>query len=288
MKHKVSCVIVNYNDSNRSMKLTKRIISYDNIAHVIVVDNCSTDNSLEVLKSFINEKYILLESEKNGGYGYGNNLGIHKAYELGDDRVLIANPDVVFSEDCLSHMLHTMDKIDNCVAIGAKETYLGTYAWRYTSGLHDVLSTSLLFNKLLKQRYYGNGYFLDKAWAIVDIIPGCFMLVKTKEFSEYGLYDEDFFLYEEEKVFFKKMTQAGFKLAIDLEVSFEHRHVDGDLNIKKCLVTKQRLIKSKRIFLIKYRQFTPFEILLCDIFFIFCYLEMLLYASLKQATSIFR
>jgi GT2 family glycosyltransferase len=171
------------------------------------------------------------------------------------------------------------------VAIGAKETYLGTYAWRYTTGLHDVLSTSLLFNKILKKRYYGQNYFENKAWARVDIIPGCFMLVKSHEMKEYGLYDEDFFLYEEEKVFFRKMTSVGFCLAIDLDTSFEHHHVDHKLTVQQCLVTKRRLVDSKRKFLLKYRHFNPIEIMLSNVFFGYCYIEMFLYASTKQVVN---
>ena len=107
------------------------------------------------------------------------------------------------------------------------------------------------------------------------------MLIKTDVFVNVGIYDEDFFLYEEEKVVYKKLTDAGYCLAVDLGASFEHHHKDGELTVKKCLVSKKRLIDSKTIFLRKYRNFNSVELFFSRLFFAFCYLEMAIYATIK-------
>ena len=50
MEHgKCACVILNFNDAETTAALVKRIQSYDCIRSVLVVDNCSTDDSLEKL-----------------------------------------------------------------------------------------------------------------------------------------------------------------------------------------------------------------------------------------------
>lgn len=280
---RTACVIVNYNDWKRTLDLVCRIVDYTSLAYIIVVNNASTDNSNEKLSAYHHPKYIYLESDKNGGYGYGNNIGVRKACELGVEYILIANPDVDFSNQCIEHMVNTILRVPTCAVIGAKETYLGTYGWKYTSGLNDVLSTSLVFNKLLRKRYYQKSYFENKKIAKIDIIPGCFLLTRAEVMINYGMYDEEFFLYEEEKVLYKKFHDAGFISLLDLNASFEHHHIeDSKQGIKKCLITKRRLIRSKRLFLKKYRHFNLIQLKASDIFFSFCILEMLIYSTLRK------
>ena len=57
---KATCVILNYNDWERSLNLASTITLYDSIEYVIVVDNCSTDNSREKLEKQLNEKLTLI------------------------------------------------------------------------------------------------------------------------------------------------------------------------------------------------------------------------------------
>ena len=49
---KIACVIVNYNDAKTTIALLKQICDYKSLNHIIIVDNCSTDNSYASLKQF--------------------------------------------------------------------------------------------------------------------------------------------------------------------------------------------------------------------------------------------
>ena len=51
-----ACVILNYNDADTTISLVRKIGDYKNIEHIIVVDNCSTDHSLEKLEKITDEK----------------------------------------------------------------------------------------------------------------------------------------------------------------------------------------------------------------------------------------
>ena len=57
----ISIVIVNYNDWNTTVSFVKQIESYSILDHIIIVDNCSTDNSFVMLKKqmgfFLNKAY---------------------------------------------------------------------------------------------------------------------------------------------------------------------------------------------------------------------------------------
>lgn len=109
MKALLSCVILNYNDAKTTEKLVKQIVDYKIWHQIIVVDNASADDSLErlrILEKRYGAKLKVLSADRNGGYGYGNNLGVrYAAAQGGATHVLIANPDVVFSEQSLKAML---------------------------------------------------------------------------------------------------------------------------------------------------------------------------------------
>ncbi len=107
MKYGVSCIIVNFNDSIRTLSLLNLIKDYESLDYLIVVDNCSTDNSFDNLSKFNNPKYHLIKASHNGGYGFGNNVGALKAKSLGSKFIFIANPDVLFYDGCVKN-LHTI------------------------------------------------------------------------------------------------------------------------------------------------------------------------------------
>ena len=78
MSVRLSCVILNYNDAETTEKLVKQIADYNVLHQIIVVDNASTDDSLERLKKLEADqpgRLHVLSADHNGGYGSGNNLG---------------------------------------------------------------------------------------------------------------------------------------------------------------------------------------------------------------------
>ena len=74
---KTGIVILNYNDYETTLKCLQPILDYKNIDYIIVVDNCSTNDSYDQLAKHRNDRWILLRSPSNGGYAKGNNIGIN-------------------------------------------------------------------------------------------------------------------------------------------------------------------------------------------------------------------
>ena len=110
MREKTAAIVVNYNDSETTVAQLRRIRDYAALGAVIVVDNASTDHSLEALRAEEGAKVTVLAAEKNGGYGAGNNLGIRYAAARGFTYALIANPDAEFTEDCLRGLVSALEK----------------------------------------------------------------------------------------------------------------------------------------------------------------------------------
>ena len=63
----MTVVTINYNDYKTVIKFIDEIKLYNNIDHIIIVDNCSTDNSYQYLLGFLSEKVKVIQSERNGG-----------------------------------------------------------------------------------------------------------------------------------------------------------------------------------------------------------------------------
>ena len=80
-KLKTGLVVLNYNDYKTTIKLIKMIKDYKSIDLIVIVDNCSTDKSYKKINEYTNNKVKLIKSDKNGGYAYGNNFGIHYLIE---------------------------------------------------------------------------------------------------------------------------------------------------------------------------------------------------------------
>ena len=85
---KCGLVILNYNDSDTTIKLIEAIKNYDQLDHIAVVDNCSTDDSYKKLLKFQSDKIKILLSPKSGVYSFGNNFGARYLIEN-------FNPDII-------------------------------------------------------------------------------------------------------------------------------------------------------------------------------------------------
>ena len=105
---KASAVIVNYNDSKNTEILARQLLSYETIDVVVVVDNASTDRSVDVLENIKDSKYFLFVNKNNAGYGEGNNIGIIQSKKLFNcTHCLIINPDVEISEETIAKIINT-------------------------------------------------------------------------------------------------------------------------------------------------------------------------------------
>lgn len=103
--YKVATIIVTYNGAQWIEKCLTYLFAGSLKTVVIVVDNCSTDNTIALLQPFTGE-IMLIRNDENLGFGAANNIGIRKAIELGVDYVFLLNQDVYIGVDCISTLLH--------------------------------------------------------------------------------------------------------------------------------------------------------------------------------------
>lgn len=275
----VSTVILNYNDAPTTISLVERIKDYALLDYIVVVDNCSTDNSWEQLQHYKSEKIHVIQSPRNGGYGSGNNFGLRYSSEiLNADYSIVANPDVQFNEECIQKFLQTFQDDSSVAVVSARQSNLPDCAWKNCSMLQHVLATSLIFEVWLKIRSYSLGYFRGKNYVPVFALPGSLLMVDLKKMLQYGMYDEDFFLYYEEFVLAQKFADAGLKTILRLDCSYVHNHhVSISKTYNRWSQQHAILLKSAELFLTKYKNANVLQMTLAKLWFAYTKLEFWMY-----------
>lgn len=200
-KKQLSIIIVNYNTSSllkgclESIINNMRDVSYE----IIVVDNASTDLSVEMLKSSF-PRVALISNQKNTGYASGNNIGIKAS---SGDYILMLNSDTIL----LSQIAPIIDFMENDKLIGMAGCAIYDSEMRlsspllhfpgFISELYKLTIFSLkdpaMLNTLFKRRPKKCDRIME-----VDWVEGCFMLTKRCILDQIGYMDERYFLYYED------------------------------------------------------------------------------------------
>ena len=256
---KINCVILNYNDADTTMGLVREICGYQALDRIVIVDNASTDDSWEKLKMLTDEagKIDVLRAEKNGGYGAGNNLGVRYAVETnGADHVMIANPDVKFSEKCLKVLSGVLTCHEE-LAVAAASMEDATYGterngWKLHGFWGELFAmgpiSRRLFGKFLK---YPERYFEGKKGVYVDAVHGSMLMVDGKKFLDAGGYDEGIFLYQEETVLASRLKAKGYKTVLLLNQKYRHEHSVSISKSFKGQLDRQKLRNTSVLYYMK-------------------------------------
>lgn len=285
----VSCIILNYNDAPTTINLVERIRNFSLLDFVVVVDNCSMDESWVLLQSCMSDKVHVIKSPRNGGYGAGNNFGLRYSSEiLKAEYSIIANPDVVFSEDCICKFLQTFQDDSSVAVVSAMQSNSADCAWKNCSIIQHVLATSLFFEVLLKIRSYPAKFFREQTVVPVFAVPGSLLMVDLKKMLEHGMYDEEFFLYYEEFVLAQKFADAGLKTILRLDCSYVHNHhVSISKTYNRWSQQHAVLLKSAERFLQKYKKANAIQMALAKLWFAYTKLEFKLYDAFRKLRSSF-
>lgn len=254
---KISIIILNYNGFEETYKLAKSISLWDYEKldyHVVIVDNCSTDNSFQQLNNCFMKysRFDVIKSEKNGGYSYGNNFGAKFAIDMyHPDYIIISNPDVEIEESMVVQLIKTFSidkKIGMCAPV--MKSLDGSYSVysQKTPGYSDDLRACYIFNKpksLIKKGYSYLGAHSN--CIVTEMLPGSFFAIRTDCFIEVGLFDENVFLYCEERIIGWRMKNAGYLAVLRSDLSYIHAHA---VTTSKAMdiMKKWKILLSSRLY----------------------------------------
>ena len=217
-------VILNYNDYSLTFNMIQKIKDFNEIDLIVIVDNCSIDNSYDKLKELENNKIKVLKTEKNMGYAAGNNYGLKYLMDKNIDYVIISNPDITFENQDIKRLKDDLENNDNIVLISpviSQNNHI-LRGWKLPKFKEEVLSNINYFSRYLNKLLEYDDAYYNKKLISVDVVSGCFFMIRYNEFKEIGFFDPNTFLYYEENILGKKMKNKGYLSYIDTTITIKH------------------------------------------------------------------
>lgn len=212
----ISIIIANWNTCEilRNCLASIYASTRDLECEVIVIDNASSDSSVDMVKSEYPQVGIIANSE-NRGFAAANNQGMAIAKGR---YVLLLNSDTIVLDGAIDKVVafaegHPKAGITGCRVLNEDKT-LQLSCFMFPSILNMTLWITYLFKLFPRSRFFGRErmtWWSRDDVREVDVVTGCFMLVRCEALVQVGSMDERFFMYFEETDWCYRFKQAGWK-----------------------------------------------------------------------------
>ena len=213
----VSIIIVNWNTKGLLRDCLSSVYEHagDVDYEIIVIDNASTDGSAGMVKNDF-QQVILIANTENRGFATANNQGMTVAKGR---YVLLLNSDTVVLDNSIANTVSFADENPQAAVAGCRvlnpDRTLQRTCFMFPSILNMLLSSTYLYKLFPKNRFFGRE---QMTWwdrsdiRHVDVVTGCFMLVRREAIEQVGVMDEQFFMYGEETDWCYRFWEKGWKV----------------------------------------------------------------------------
>ncbi len=257
-------------------------VTYQNL-HIVILDNASTDNSIEEMSRWIQKNgmlfslYVLesrkafpgkiidsqpcqngpvgvsiLSSSSNLGFCAGNNVAMEFAARENADYFLVLNNDTICEKGFLEPMVRVAVADNNAGLVGGSIYYANMPDVKWWDG--GELGFFLGFRRSNKS--------LEKNVYVTDWVVGCMMLIPRKIFEVFGGFDENFFAWCEDVELSIRIRKNGYSLLLVPESKIFHK-VSRSIGVRSplayyyfarnsLLLRKKHLGKTGQIFFLAY------------------------------------
>lgn len=213
----LSIIIVSWNAKKYLKKCVDSIVNETGqyVKEIIVVDNASTDGSAELIRE--NYKQVtLICNDANLGFAKANNIGIKQSRGR---YVLFINSDVEVLGGCIEKMVPYMEQHPQIGMLGPQILDASGNIQRSCMGFPTLWNTFCralaLDSNFPVVKLFGGSlmtFWQHNTIRDVDVINGCFWMVRREAWTQVGLLDERFFIYAEDKDWCKRFWDAGWKV----------------------------------------------------------------------------
>ena len=251
----VSIIIINWNtkeilrDCIESVYEQAGDVDYE----IIVVDNASTDGSREMIRDEF-KQVVLIGNTENRGFAAANNQGMAIAKGR---YVLLLNSDTVVLKNSIANTVRFADENPKAAVTGCRilnpDGTLQLTCFMFPSVLNMFLSSTYLYKLFPKSRFFGRE--LMTWWdgsdvRQVDVMAGCFMLVRRDAIDQVGVMDERFFMYAEETDWCYRFKKNGW--GVMFTPAGQIIHLGGQSAAKKPIAMIVQLRLSILMFIRKH------------------------------------
>ncbi len=237
----VYIILLNYNNYTDTIECFESLlnITYQNY-RIVIVDNYSPNASVFQLRKYFNEKntkyffyktkelayssqnslesLVLIQSGYNGGYSFGNNIGIRYAQNNNTDYVLLLNNDTIVDKYFLEPLVETCEN-DCKVGIASGKIYFHDkpHTIWFNGGQFKQLTASI------KHYHFGENDIGQGPPENITFISGCMMLIPIEVIKNVGLFNEDYFMYIEDLEYSQRIINNGYTLKVCENSKISHK-----------------------------------------------------------------
>ncbi len=213
----LSIVIVNWNSASytaacvSSIRTQTHNLQYE----IVVVDNCSSDNSVEVLSDLPGIR--LIATTTNLGFARANNLGCQQSLA---DVLLFLNPDTSVQGSAISEIYNALLSrptygIVGCRLLNTDLSLQTSCVQAFPTILNQLTDVEALKVRLPGVRMWGiSALFRTSSGPVpVDVVSGACLMTHRGVFEEVGMFSTDYFMYSEDVDLCHKVVRTGREIA---------------------------------------------------------------------------
>lgn len=254
---RISINIVTWNSSKFIRQCLNSIFeqNYKDFS-VLIIDNASSDGTAKIIEKEFPQVSVL-KNARNLGFSKAHNQGIRFALEKGFEYILVFNPDIIITDDCLEELIKAVETDPKIASVGPKLFKIQTTNTELKESLKtkviDSCGLKILKSRKIVERGAGevdSGQYDNKEE--VFGLSGAMVLYKRdalkdiKIFNEY--FDENFFAYKEDADLAWRLRLRGWKnLYQGKAIAYHYRAASIEEKAGIMKIIKNRRGKSKMI-----------------------------------------
>lgn len=206
---RVTIVILNWNGRELTLECLESLERVETPrVDRIVVDNGSTDGSVEAIRGQYRDRVTVIANRENLGFAAGNNVGIRHALDSGADFVVLLNNDTVVDPEFIDHLLRTFADDPGVGIAGPKIYYYTPPDQIWFAGGRISLARGVSWHIGIREDDRGQ---FDRGGE-VDYVTGCALMASREVFDTCGFLDPSYVAYYEDADFCMRARLAGFKI----------------------------------------------------------------------------
>ena len=254
---KVGIIVVTYNSQKDIARLLDSVVIQEYKKFTIyVVDNNSDDETINIIKKYRYELDIeIISSKVNNGFAKGNNIGIQRAIDDGCDFVFILNPDMQLEEECIEILVNRISSDEKIGVVGPVILF-----GHIPGNIIQDYGTKANFKTQKKIDQFSHEKWSKKLPPVlsVDLVLGGAMMIKSNVLKIIGLFEEDYFMYNDELDLAYRVKNAGYKTLSVRDAKVKHFHDFNNQNKKGNNLMYYYVIRNRYLYFKKYGLYINF------------------------------
>jgi GT2 family glycosyltransferase len=215
---KVCAVVLSFN----GIELTRQCLhsleaqDYPDLT-LVVVDNASTDQTVDILRGEFPDIQII-ETGQNIGYVGGNNIGIQAGLDQNADCIFLVNNDTRLDSSCVRALVECLEA-DPRIGVVGPMVYTWDN-WKVISSAGGMIDWRKADSENVGADEEDTGQYPSRT---VDFINGCGIMVRRDAIEQVGMLDPLFFMYWEETDWCQRFFKAGWRIYFEQAARMQHK-----------------------------------------------------------------